>query len=118
MAKRNPNQSTENAETIQAEAGTETTQTQAADAGGEKASRSRTAKNTIVHLKSDKNPKRDGSSAHKRFALYRDGMTVGEFLEAGGTMGDINFDSAKGFITLEAVAEPAAETTGDQAQAA
>lgn len=67
---------------------------------------SRIPKTAVIHLKTDKNPKREGSAAHGRFALYKDGMTVGEFLEAGGTMGDINFDAGKEFIALEGADAP------------
>ena len=37
----------------------------------------------------DGNPKREGSAAHARFELYVSGMTVGEFIRAGGLIGDI-----------------------------
>lgn len=40
------------------------------------------------------NPKRDGSAAHTRFALYTAGMTVGAYLAAGGTRSDLAWDSA------------------------
>jgi len=53
-----------------------------------------------VSLEVVENPKRDGSKARDRFAFYQDGMTVKEFLEAGGTMGDIYHDQGHGFITL------------------
>ena len=71
----------------------------------------------MIRLKTDKNPKREGSAAHKRFALYVDGQTVDDFLKAGGTMGDINFDQSKGFIELEGGAEPAAPAEGGEAAA-
>lgn len=44
------------------------------------------------------NPKKPGSASHMRFALYRVGMTVSEFLAAGGTMGDVKWDAERGFI--------------------
>jgi len=96
MAKRNQN----------AETQTET-QTEGGEAAVAKTSSPRTPKSAVIRLKTDKNPKREGSAAHKRFALYADGQTVDDFLKAGGTMGDINFDVAKGFIALEGVDAPA-----------
>lgn len=115
MAKRNAPADTSN--------DTATTETTAAAAPAEgKASSSRTPKSAVIRLKTDSNPKRVGSNAHARFALYRDGMTVEEFIKAGGTMGDINFDQGKGFIALEGVEAPAApaatEAPAEQAQEA
>ena len=48
-----------------------------------------------------KNPKRSGSAAHARFALYKPGMTVAEFLKAGGWRADIRWDVTQGFIGIE-----------------
>lgn len=56
-------------------------------------------KQTIT-LKRLENPKRAGSKAFARFALYRDGMTVLDFVKAGGTRGDINWDVAHSHIEL------------------
>lgn len=44
------------------------------------------------------NPKR-GASA-KRFELYRNGMTVGQYVAAGGKRADIMWDMWRQFITL------------------
>lgn len=113
MAKRNAP-----ADTSNDTATTATTETAAASTES-KASSSRTPKSAVIRLKTDSNPKRSGSNAHTRFALYRDGMTVEEFIKAGGTMGDINFDQGKGFIALEGVEAPAAaEAPAEQAQEA
>lgn len=72
---------------------------------GEKKDRARSSKNFNGELKisllSDKNPKREGSKAHGRFALYKDGQTVAEFVKAGGTFGDLAWDSSRGFIAIE-----------------
>jgi len=46
------------------------------------------------------NPKREGTNGYKHFALYKKGMTVGEFLEAGGTTGDLDWDVRHNFIKL------------------
>ncbi len=37
---------------------------------------------SVITVKSRANPKRDGSKAHQRFALYRSGMTVGDYVRA------------------------------------
>lgn len=47
------------------------------------------------------NPKRDGSKAQKRFDLYRSGMTVAEFLAAGGVRGDLVWDVEHDHISIE-----------------
>lgn len=48
------------------------------------------------------NPKREGAAAHARYNLYRVGMTVAEFIKAGGTSADVSWDARKGFIELSA----------------
>jgi hypothetical protein len=104
------NQKTEEtASQAETEAGTEQTEKKT------RASSPRIPKEAKIKLKATANPKRAGSEAHKRFALYVDGMTVGDFLEAGGLMGDINFDLGKGFIEVEGVEAP---TKTDTAPAA
>lgn len=47
------------------------------------------------------NPKRPGSAAHDRFACYRDGMTVADYLAAGGQRLDLRYDADHGFIHVE-----------------
>lgn len=47
------------------------------------------------------NPKRAGSKSAQRFDLYKNGMTVGEFIEAGGTIGDVRWDTAHEFIKVQ-----------------
>lgn len=54
----------------------------------------------IVYV-SEVNPKKQGSSAYDRFALYTIGMTVDEFVKAGGTAADVKWDAERGFIKLE-----------------
>jgi hypothetical protein len=46
------------------------------------------------------NPKRAGSASFDRFALYGKGTTVGAFLEAGGTSGDLHWDSEHEYISI------------------
>ena len=52
---------------------------------------------TIVVL-AEENPKR--GEAAKRFKLYKKGMTVDEYVEAGGFRADIKWDVEKGFIKV------------------
>ena len=46
------------------------------------------------------NPKRPGTAAWDRYALYRAPMTVSEYLSAGGRMGDVHYDLDHGFIDV------------------
>lgn len=46
------------------------------------------------------NPKRAGSASAKRFAKYKNGMTIAEAVKAGVTRGDIIWDKAHGFIKV------------------
>lgn len=46
------------------------------------------------------NPKKVGSASHARYALYEVGMTVSQFVAAGGTTADVAWDTNKGFIVL------------------
>lgn len=56
-------------------------------------------KQVIATVKTE-NPKRKSSKSFQRYALYEPGMTVLQFIKAGGTRGDINWDVAHGHITL------------------
>jgi hypothetical protein len=64
--------------------------------------RKRVNENSTITIATEegKNPKRAGSAAFDRFALYQDGMTVKEAKEAGVSATDITYDSAHGYITL------------------
>lgn len=55
----------------------------------------------VITVLAKENPKRPGSKAHARFALYRTGMTVGEWLEAGGTMSCLAYDLEHEFIEVK-----------------
>ena len=48
-----------------------------------------------------KNPKREGSNGYKRFGLYKTGMTIREFLKAGGKTIDLDWDRERGFIATQ-----------------
>ena len=54
----------------------------------------------VIKVLVAKNPKRPTSAAGQRFDLYKPGMTVGEFLKAGGWRADINWDTKQGFIEV------------------
>lgn len=54
----------------------------------------------VIKVVRAKNPKRPGSAAHARFDLYKPGMTVDEFLAAGGWRADISWDLRQGFIEV------------------
>lgn len=56
----------------------------------------------VIRLRVAENPKRAGSPSHRRFELYREGMTVKEFLKAGGRRADLAWDVEKGWIAVEA----------------
>lgn len=47
-----------------------------------------------------KNPKRENTEAWNMFSLYRDGMTVKEYVEAGGSVAYVRWDLGKGHISL------------------
>jgi len=55
-----------------------------------------------IKLNVTENPKRPGTTAHKRFGFYKDGQTIHDFIKAGGTRGDISWDSdpKRAFITI------------------
>lgn len=46
------------------------------------------------------NPKRAGSKSFERFALYKDGATVQECLDAGVITPDLVYDAAHGFVSI------------------
>jgi hypothetical protein len=73
----------------------------ALDENGNPIRRSAFDKAATITLVQVENPKRAGSAAHGRYALYQDGMTVEEALAAGVTSGDLQYDTAKGFITID-----------------
>jgi hypothetical protein len=66
--------------------------------GAKGRSRTKYADDYVITVLAAKNPKR--GTAAKRFDLYRDNMTVAEYLESGGIRGDINWDTKQGFIQV------------------
>ena len=61
------------------------------------------ATDAMITLRVEGNPKRPGSKAHGVFAMYVDGMTVQDFLDAAGPAATPNlvYDAAHGFIAIE-----------------
>ena len=47
------------------------------------------------------NPKREGSEAHRRFKLYRTGMTVADYLAKGGTGADLTWDTKHRHVSVK-----------------
>jgi hypothetical protein len=45
------------------------------------------------------NPKR--AKAAERFALYKNGMTIGDYVAAGGTLADVRWDVRQEFISVK-----------------
>lgn len=53
-----------------------------------------------ITLVEKKNPKKPSSGAFHQYEKYKTCKTVGDFLDAGGTSADLNYDSKKGFIKV------------------
>ena len=68
-----------------------------------------------IVLLTNVNPKRKGCAAEGRFALYKDGMTQAEFLDAGGTTPDLAYDTSHGFIAVEGYTPPKIFTPKEKA---
>ena len=51
----------------------------------------------------DKNPRMPGRATFDRFAAYLGKDTVGEYMAAGGTKGDLLWDLRSGFLSIEGV---------------
>jgi hypothetical protein len=68
----------------------------------------RIQKNAVITVLVSENPKR-GKSAEV-FANYRNGITVEEFVKAGGSTGDVRWDIAHGFISIEQTEEASEDT--------
>jgi hypothetical protein len=67
----------------------------------------------VITLLAEENPKR--ATARERFDLYTSGMTVDEYLEAGGKRYDLGHDEDKGWISIERKGPPAKEEAADEA---
>lgn len=75
----------------------------AEEAASEK--RTRTSPNfpadAAVEFLVEANPKREGSKSHARWEDYAGTTTVGDYIAAGGTYGDLKYDAEHGFIKVE-----------------
>ena len=58
------------------------------------------AKITVL-TEGGKNPKREGSKAHSRFALYAGNPTIGDAVKAGVLYADLSWDVGHGFIKVD-----------------
>ncbi len=54
----------------------------------------------LIKMQVSHNPKQPGKKAYARFRLYLDGMTVGAFLDAGGTMSDVRHNIGHGYLRV------------------
>lgn len=72
----------------------------AAKPEAEKRTNVRTPMGAIIFL-TDKKPTRKRDAALKRFALYKNGQTVEQYIKAGGIKWDVWYDNKAGFIRLE-----------------
>lgn len=59
----------------------------------------RTPLECTIHL-TELKPQRKGEAAKKRFALYKEGMTVEAYIKKGGLAWDIWYDTLLGYVTL------------------
>ena len=66
----------------------------------ENKSRRRADKSAIITIVATSNPKRKGTLTYDRFELYQNGMTVADYVKAGGRTGDVNHDHTMGYISL------------------
>ena len=60
----------------------------------------RPSEDAVIAKVVDYNPKRAGTRARTRFDLYISGMTVGEYIRAGGEMEDLYGDIARAYIVV------------------
>lgn len=79
---------------------TETVTNEAETPKAKRGRASRFASEHRIRVVSEKNPKR--GKAAERFNLYRDGMTVEQYLAAGGTTADLAWDTTKGLVQVAA----------------
>lgn len=54
----------------------------------------------VITMLVEENPKRKGSRARGEFAFYKNGMTVAEYLKAGGSRASLIWDENHKFIRL------------------
>lgn len=71
-----------------------------------------------ITVRVDANPKRVGSKAHARFALYKTGDTVEQFMKKGGTYSTLKWDTEHGFVAINETPEQRKAWEADQKAAA
>lgn len=71
----------------------------------EQARYARFPKSSTITVLVEENPKNKGTQAAARFELYQNGMTIAEYIAAGGRSGDIKNDVTAGYISLTPPAE-------------
>lgn len=59
--------------------------------------------NAVIHVLVKSNPKKPGTGAYDRFNLYTKGMTVKQYLKAGGLIADIRWDAKQAFIKVDGI---------------
>lgn len=60
----------------------------------------RVNKAAVITILCDSNPKNKNTKGFARFALYESGMTVADYVAKGGKVGDVRYDTRKGYIAL------------------
>jgi hypothetical protein len=71
-----------------------------AKANGERKPRGAFDPEAKISLLVAENPKRKGSAAHTVYALYKDGMSVADFISAGGNYADLRWDVKHKFVKV------------------
>ena len=67
---------------------------------GKRGRQSKYKPDMTITVLADKNPKRAGSKAAARFELYHSGMTVADFVAAGGTVTKLALDVNRGQVSV------------------
>lgn len=79
--------------------------------------REATVDTRLIRILAESCPKRPGTKAHDLWQLYRDGMTVAQFLAAGGTRAALMWDQERAFIRLADADVVVPPPAGEQAEA-
>ncbi|MAF25577.1 hypothetical protein CL634_08415, partial [bacterium] len=58
-------------------------------------------KNWIITVLAERNPKRKGKRSWRQFRLYRDGISIQEYIKIGGSRAGVNYDLEHGFIKVQ-----------------
>lgn len=56
---------------------------------------------SVIKVLVDKNPRREGTNAYGHFARIKDGMTVQDYVDAGGDLGYLSYDIRHEHVALE-----------------